>query len=81
MTIVIESWQQASIVIAAAIFVLGVVASLHWTLFAVPLLKKIFSPYRERLEVLSRVARDKYPEEYEKAELDVISDRMIKGSI
>lgn len=81
MTIQIDSWQEALVFVLTAIAVLTAAASLHWVLFAAPLLKKIFIPYNERLEVVTRILRDKYPAEYERAETDMLSDRTLRGAL
>lgn len=65
MTITIESWGQAFGFILAGIAVLGVVATIHWTMFAVPLLKKMINPLSFGLTVTSRVAKHHHPESFD----------------
>lgn len=81
MTIHIDSWQSAMVFVLTVGAILTAAGSLHWKIFAGPRLKNILAPYGERLDVVTRVVREKYPQEYGQAERDMAADRRLRGAI
>ena len=58
------------IFILTAIAVLTAAATLHWRLFAVPLLKKMLDPLAFNQTVTSRVVKAKFPQDFKQAHED-----------
>jgi hypothetical protein len=81
MTIEFNSWHEAIVFMLAVIAITTAVATLHWKIFAEPLLRKILSPYSERLDVVSRVVEGAHPEEYQRAARVVMSERDLRRAI
>lgn len=79
MTITIESWQSAMVFLLTAIAVLSILSTLHWVVFAAPLLKKMLAPTVDGLSAVSRVVRYRYPAEMRDAESAVKSEREMRG--
>lgn len=80
MTIQIESWTHVFGFILAGVAVLGIVATVHWTMFAVPLLKKMINPLSFGLTVTSRVVKQQYPNQFAQAEADVRREGELWGN-
>lgn len=80
MTIKIDSWVEVFGFVLAGITVLSVVAAVHWTMFAVPLLKKMINPISFGLTVTSRVVKNKYPQEFKQAESDTRRESQLWGT-
>ena len=80
MTIQIESWSQVLGFILAAVAVLGIVSTLHWTMFAVPLLKKMINPLAFGLTVTSRVVKEHHPKDYTRVEAEVRREGQLWGN-
>lgn len=81
MTIEFNSWQEAIALMLGVIAITTSVAALHWKVFAEPLLRKILTPYSERLDVVSRVAEGAHPEEYQRAVRIVANERDLRSAI
>ncbi len=79
MTITIESWQSVMVFMLTGIAVLSILSTLHWVVFAAPLLKKMLNPTVDGLTAVSRVVRYKYPAEMKDAESAVRSEREMRG--
>ena len=79
MTITIDSWQDAMVFILTSVAVLSMLATLHWVVFAAPLLRKMLAPYVDRLSAVSRVVQYKFPAEMKDAESAVRSEREMRG--
>lgn len=80
MTITIDSWGQLLGLILSGVAVLGIVATVHWTMFAVPLLKKMINPLSFGLTVTTRVVKEKHPLEFNQAEQEVRRESELWGS-
>lgn len=80
MTIQIDSIQDVFVFILSGIAVLGVVATVHWKIFAVPLLQKMISPLSFGLTVTSRVVKQQHPESFAQAEADARRESELWGS-
>jgi hypothetical protein len=80
-TIHINSLQDVFVFILAAIAVLGVVATLHWKIFAIPLLKKMIDPLAFGLTVTSRVVQQQHPEPFAQAQAEVKRESALWGGI
>lgn len=79
MTIQIDSLQDVLVFILSGIAVLGIVATVHWTMFAAPLLKKMIDPIAFGLKVTSRVVKQRHPVEFSNAERDLKSEMELGG--
>lgn len=80
MTIHIDSWGQLLGLILSGVAVIGIVATVHWTMFAVPLLKKMINPLSFGLTVTSRVVKLHHPESFSQAEADTRRESELWGS-
>lgn len=79
MTITIESWQSAMVFMLTAVAVLSILSTLHWVVFAAPLLKKMLAPTVDGVSAVTRVIRYHYPAELRDSELAVKSEREMRG--
>ncbi len=80
MNIHIDSWQSAMVFMLTAIAVFSVIATLHWKIFAEPLLRKILAPYGERLEAVTYVVRAKYPQDFREALENINAERPLRSA-
>jgi hypothetical protein len=81
MKIEFNSLQDALVFILSAITFFTAAATLHWKVFVAPMLKKIISPFSERVDVVSRVSRFCHPAEYKDAEQAVYQEREMRRVI
>jgi hypothetical protein len=79
-TITIDSWGQLFGIILTGVAVIGVVATVHWTMFAMPLLKKMINPLSFGLTVTSRVVKRQYPEAFAQADAEVRRESELWGN-
>lgn len=81
MTIQIDSLQSVFAFILSAVVVLGLVATLHWKIFAAPLLQKLLDPTNARINITSRVVREKFPAEYTRIEGEYNQELKLRSSL
>lgn len=67
--------------ILTGVAVLSVLATLHWVVFAAPLLKKMLAPYADGLTAVTRVVKYHYPAEMRDAEAAMKSEREMRGLV
>jgi hypothetical protein len=78
-TIQIDSIQSVLVFILSAVAVLTVAATLHWKIFAAPLLRKMIEPLAINAQIHNRILREKFPDEYERVQRDVTTDMRLRG--
>lgn len=55
------------------------VAKIHRDLFIVPLFKQELGTVQSQITIVTRMLREKYREEYEQAEEDILRENKMKG--
>lgn len=81
MIIQFNSWHETLVFFLALGAVLTAAATLHWKVFAEPLLRKIFTPFGERLDTVTRVTQRMHPTEFRDAESETMRDRALRRAI
>lgn len=81
MIIQIASLQSFLVCVISAIAVFTAASGIHWVVFVAPRLQKMLDPTNARINITSRVVREKFPIEFERAEREYIQELRTRSTL
>lgn len=79
MTIKIDSALTFIEFLLGLFTLIAVLSGLHWKLFASPKITKLIRPMQDNINIIARLLRDKYREEYERTEKDIEHENKVRA--